>query len=83
MATDREMPRYQCHKKVWALKIERVDESQTLYPVDKGYAPIRVSDEWLERYRGSDQDPGYYVVYDDGFSSWSPTKAFEGGYTRL
>lgn len=26
---------------------------------------------------------GYYVVYDDGYTSWSPAKAFEEGYTLL
>ena len=24
----------------------------------------------------------YYVGYDDGYASWSPWQAFEGGYTR-
>ena len=28
------------------------------------------------------KDPGYYVVYEDGYESWSPTKAFEDGHTR-
>jgi len=26
---------------------------------------------------------GYYVVYKDGYKSYSPAKAFEEGYTRL
>ena len=26
---------------------------------------------------------GYLVVYDDGYVSWSPAKAFEEGYTRI
>lgn len=27
--------------------------------------------------------PGYYVVYTDGYVSWSPAKAFEEGYTKV
>ena len=28
--------------------------------------------------------PGdYIVIYDDGYKSWSPAKAFEEGYTRV
>ena len=26
---------------------------------------------------------GYYVVYADGYASFSPSKAFEDGYTRI
>jgi hypothetical protein len=26
---------------------------------------------------------GYYVLYEDGYESWSPAKAFEEGYSRL
>lgn len=26
---------------------------------------------------------GYFVVYEDGYESFSPAKAFEEGYTRI
>lgn len=26
---------------------------------------------------------GYYVKYEDGYESWSPSEAFEDGYTRV
>jgi hypothetical protein len=26
---------------------------------------------------------GYYVLYEDGYESWSPSGAFESGYSRL
>lgn len=32
--------------------------------------------------RGLAQPGDYLVVYDDGYLSWSPKAAFEGGYTR-
>jgi hypothetical protein len=80
-----EMPRYQCHKKVWALKIASIDwtpgEGGTITPVDAGYAPLKVSDDFMGKH--SPRVGGYYVVYDDGYKSYSPEKAFEDGYTRL
>jgi len=81
-----EMPRYQCHKKVWALKINGIgpldDEGcQELFFEDKGYAPIKVDLAYRERNRPA--VGGYYVVYDDGYKSFSPANAFEEGYTRL
>lgn len=84
----REMPKYQCHKKVWALKIASIevheDKSATISPADDGYATFTTAPGWADRFNGgSNDDPGFYVVYEDGFRSWSPTKAFEDGYTRI
>jgi hypothetical protein len=80
-----EMPRYQSHKKVWALKIAAIeideDKSATIAPADHGYAAFTTMPGWADRWKGSEEDLGYYVVYADGYSSWSPTKAFEEGYT--
>lgn len=83
MNAEREMPCYLSHKKVWALKIERVDGGGIVHPLDKRYGPFRAMDGWLERYHGTEADEGYYVGYDGGYSSWSPTKAFEDGYKLL
>ncbi len=91
----REMPKYQSHKKVWALKIKEVfldsvlaqtQQRETtggalIVPVEEGYAPFTVNAEYVRKH-----DPkagGYYVVYDDGYKSWSPAEAFESGYTKL
>lgn len=87
----REMPRYQSHKEVHALKLRRVTfvdpTGEVLFlPADNQYAEIRhdIRDEVAKRCRSQQmQDPGYYVVYPDGFTSWSPTEAFESGYTAL
>ena len=83
---DAEMPRYKCHKEVWALKIAAIevheDKSATISPADERYAPFKTEPGWADRFKGDDTDPGVYVVYGDGFKSWSPTKAFEEGYTR-
>ena len=81
-----EMPRYNCHKQVWALKIKDIDVSElddgglNITPEEEGYAPFYVDAEYAEKH-----DPhigGYYVVYKDGYKSFSPADAFEGGYTK-
>ena len=83
-SVQRQMPRYNCHKQVWALKIAALeihqDRSATIAPAEDGYAPFKTAAGWVDRFRGDDADIGYYVVYADGYSSWSPTKAFEEGY---
>lgn len=82
-----EMPRYKSHKEIWALKIAAIeineDKSATIAPQDAGYAPFKTKPGFGERFKGSEDDKGYYVMYGDGYESWSPTKAFEDGYTRI
>jgi hypothetical protein len=90
-----EMPRYVCHKEVHALKIERIefdcdkaresgretDGSATIYPAEKAYAPFRVDCNYVDKH--NPKSGGYYVVYADGYKSWSPADAFESGYTLM
>ena len=84
-----EMPRYECHKKVHALKLKSViigqDGTADVQPEGHHYAPFHVTDlEVAGRLANATaEDPGYYVVYEDGYVSWSPTKAFEEGYKRI
>lgn len=83
-----EMPRYKSHKEVWALKIANITMldggAARIIPSDRRYAPFDVDPTWCEkRYDGDANDLGYYVVYDDGYKSWSPSKAFEEGYTLI
>lgn len=81
------MPQYECHKKVRALQIKTIvpgrmdDKGATLYFVKSRYAPISISDDWNHKFKP--QPGGYYVVYEDGYVSYSPAKAFEEGYTRI
>lgn len=91
----REMPRYQCHKKVWALKIKEVTHNENpdttgasgassygaVLVVQDGYAPISVSAEYVNKH--NPQAGGYYVVYEDGYRSFSPAEPFEDGYSRF
>lgn len=91
MNNSAEMPRYRCHKQVWALKIKTVDPdgsaprgaegSCIITPVENGYAPLRVDEEYCRKH--NPKVGGYYVIYDDGYKSYSPAKTFEDGYIRI
>lgn len=83
------LPRYKCHKEVWALKIKDIRRvpsgnatvTHTLVPEDARYAPFEVSLEYIGKH--APQPGGYYVVYADGYISYSPARAFEEGYSLL
>ena len=77
MPVDTEMPRYKCHKRVWALKIAAV-EREILRFVEERYAPRYVGLSYVSKH--SPEPGGYFVVYHDGYQSYSPAKAFEEGY---
>ncbi len=78
----RELPEYVCHKKVRALKIKAVNAlngNTTIVPEDERYAPFNVDADYVNKHRPI--AGGYYVVYKDGYKSFSPAEAFEDGYT--
>lgn len=75
-----ELPKYKSHKSVWALKIKEVGED-TLSFDKPDYASIVVGKEYIEKHNPS--VGGYYVVYPDGYKSFSPAQAFEEGYTLV
>jgi hypothetical protein len=83
----RELPRYRSHKVVHALKIAAVeiqeDGSGKIAPVEEGFGTYVTKPGWCERFKSGGEDLGYLVVYGDGYQSWSPTEAFEDGYTKL
>ena len=82
-----EMPRYKCHKEVHALKIKKVRTAEgaigflEMVPEDARFAPIQVASMWAEQHQVA--AGGYYVVYKDGYTSFSPGAAFEDGYTLI
>ncbi len=85
-----EMPRYHSHKDVWALKIAAIgapapdrddDGSRLLHFEEPGYGARRVSAAYIRKH--DPQPGGYFVVYKDGYESFSPAQAFEEGYTRV
>lgn len=82
-----ELPLYKCHKEVHAGKIKDIfgtPEGDGALYLDIGEPktiPVKVSREYMIRHRP--KRGGYYVRYEDGYESWSPAEAFEGGYTRV
>lgn len=90
-----EMPKYKCHKEVWALKIKEIvrdtdvaqkenretDGSAMITPEESAFAPLKVNHEYMRKHKP--EVGGYYVLYKDGYKSFSPAEAFEDGYTRI
>lgn len=83
-----EMPRYRSHKIIWALKIAQVNPTPTdraepyvLIFEGNSYPDVEISYSWKDRFKP--KEGGYYVVYQDGYTSFSPAAAFEEGYTRI
>src|SRR5882724_581731 len=85
------LPQYQSHKIVGALKIKEIildqdlaketnretDGSALITPVEEGYAPFKVDHSYVSKHKPL--AGGYYVVYEDGYTSWSPSPVFEKG----
>lgn len=79
---------YRCHKSVKAARIASVefreDASATIAVADSDLC-IETKPGWAETFRrqmpDDNPDLGYFVEYDDGYQSWSPTDRFEAGYT--
>jgi hypothetical protein len=85
------IPKYRAHKVVEALKIKVVSVDETtdrtltvvLFPEDPRFQPFPVPQDWYMRNKPASGtlDGGYWVRYDNGYTSWSPAKAFDDGYT--
>jgi|ERR1041385_738619 hypothetical protein len=80
------MPRYVSHKRVWGLEIAEVglrdfpSGDRRLSFRDNGFDPIVAPGEMFARYVPVPGD--FYVVYADGYKSFSPRRAFLEGYER-
>lgn len=78
------LPAWQSHKTVWASKIVSIEpapgtENGTRLNVEEG-EPAVVPPAWVEKHKP--EVGGYFVLYSDGYRSFSPARAFEEGYTR-
>ena len=67
-----EMPRYRCHKEVWALKIAAIrvrasDGRYFLEFADTRYAPREISAQYVIKH--SPQEGGYFGVYKDEYDA--------------
>lgn len=86
MGVERQLPQYRSHKLVWALKIHSIERDgwkggAKIVPEDTLYEPFEVDAAYMEKHQP--KVGGYYVVYEDGYKSWSPAEAFEQGHTRI
>ena len=81
------IPLWRCPKIVRGDKIIAIDadENDSEYPWRKWTLAcgevLDIPDSVVSR--GFPQIGDYVVLYDDGYMSWSPVKAFEEGYTRV
>ncbi|MGF6343100.1 hypothetical protein ABIE10_002452 [Citrobacter sp. 506] len=85
MSVSVQMPQYQCHKKVWALKIKHVhvnpDGTGIITPEENGFGNFDVEVDYINKH--CPVAGGYYVQYEVGYESYSPAEAFESGYARI
>lgn len=84
--TDKKMPLYQCKKKVRALKIAEVTPCDgyggaEIVPENNDYSPFNVDAEYMIKH--NPKVGGYYVLYKDGYKSFSPEEPFEDGYSLI
>jgi hypothetical protein len=75
-------PTYKCHKIVQAARIKAVRNNSdgALLMLLNG-DDVRVDSEFRDKHRPF--GGGYLVRYADGYLSFSPAAAFEGGYTQV
>jgi len=79
------LPEYRCNKKVCAIKIKdiavNIHGDGVIIPAIIGYSAIDITVEYIAKH--NPQIGGYYVVYKDGYRSFSPAAAFEEGYVLI
>lgn len=79
-----EMPLYECHKKVRAVKIGAIqveDGFCYLKPVDDKYDEIKLTIGW---YRKNKPGPnGYYIEEPNGQTSYLNEEAFKRDYEKV
>jgi hypothetical protein len=81
------MQKYKCHKVVTAAKITGIgsihlnefSRTRNAHIDLEGTPYVTVLESWLEKHKP--EVGGYFVIYEDGYQSYSPAKAFEGGYS--
>lgn len=81
------MDKYIGIKIVSAIKIARVEIGEkgkaTVFPEKRGQSAKFTKEGWPSRFHGDENDMGYFVEYQDGYQSWSPTKVFEQAYKNV
>ncbi len=72
---------FKCHKEVRAMKIKRVEGGPESFVLAGELKDVVVDKAWIDKH--APRWGGYYVEYEDGYSSFSPAEAFEKGYEEV
>ena len=87
MTGEGSLSRFKCHKEVMACLISAIefaeDGSAKIAPKGANLDVIKTDAGFRQRFRGTEEDLGYFVLYEDGYQSWSPSKAFREGYSLM
>lgn len=75
------LPRYICHKEVNGGKITGIQAKGNVTDLILGEVNVTVEVDAAWYAKHQPKVGGYYVLYEDGYTSYSPQKAFEDGYT--
>lgn len=80
-----QLPQYRCHKVVRAAKITGFRQNGMQGAADILLGELNGVTTMLPEFFKKHQPEvgGYLVQYEDGYTSYSPAKAFESGYTRI
>jgi len=86
-----DLPLFLCNKIVKAIRIASIEQCPdgqlrvTSEPTEGngGVYTVFPKSDWSSLYKGTPEDKGYYVKYQDGYESWSPSAPFEQGYINL
>ena len=76
------MKTYKCHKQVKAFKITNIKLIEdSIYNLVGSNDIVMVKEDFMQKFKP--EVGGYYVLYNDGYQSYSPAEPFEEGYTEL
>ena len=75
------LPRYKCKKVVEAFKITAIHNDSIIGLFGNKYQTVVESPNYFEKHQP--YAGGYYVRYEDGYTSFSPAEAFEKGYDLI
>lgn len=75
------LQQFRCHKVVEAMKVEQIRWVEPMTLIGPGGLEVPVDRDYMAKHEP--KVGGYYVRYENGYESWSPADAFEGGYTLV
>ncbi|MEL7628750.1 hypothetical protein AAGW04_07060 [Pectobacterium aroidearum] len=76
-----DLPKWKCHKIVSAARIDGYTTTTLSLAVNDAIVEVYVGTDWMLRHRP--EPGGYFVVYSDGYQSYSPPESFQAGYAPL